>query len=190
MHRKSLHAMVLQNRAKSSSEMLMSSSHTNYWYMSAPDLCSCLTLLHEEHCKTTLQLVRFREKVAIYCEEDNGMEVDAETHDDLKSIVVNNSASVVGSYPPDPLERLFWEQQEQAASVKNARAMRWYPLMIRWCLYLGHIFGKAYEEMHRSGFLKTYIEGLHLFYDAKLRNCAEYEKCVILVIDEVHNKED
>ena len=154
MHRKSLHAMVSQNRAKSSSERVMPSSHTNYRYLSAPDLRSRLTLLHKEYCKTTLQLERLRKKVAIYCEEDNGMEVDAETHDDLKSIVVNNSATVVGFYPPDSLERIFWEQQEQAASAKNARAMRWHPLMIRWCLYLRHISGKAYEAIHRSGFLK------------------------------------
>lgn len=42
--------------------------------------------------------------MAVYCEEDNRVEVDDETYDDLKSIVVNNSATVVGSYPPDSLE--------------------------------------------------------------------------------------
>ena len=45
---------------------------------------------------TVKQHCSLNEKVAIYCEEDNGMEVDAETHDDLKIIVVNNSATVVG----------------------------------------------------------------------------------------------
>ena len=104
MHRKSLYAMISQNRAETSTERVMPTSHTNYRYMSAPDLRSRLTLLHKEHCKTTLQLERLRTKVAIYCEEDNGTEVDAETHDDLKSIVVNYSATVVGSYPPDSLE--------------------------------------------------------------------------------------
>eukprot|EP00731_Ephydatia_muelleri_P018846 Em0011g886a len=210
MHRKSLFAMISQNRAETSTERVMPTSHTNYRYMSAPDLRSRLTLLHKEHCKTTLQLERLRKKVAIYCEEDNGTEVDAETHDDLKSIVVDYSATVVGSYPPDSLERIFWEQQEKTALVKNARSMKWHPLMIRWCLYLRHISGKAYEAMRRSGILKlptqrtlkdyTYFTSTTIGFSvevdrqlmdaAKLSSCAEYEKCVILVMDEVHIKED
>ena len=32
--------------------------------------------------------------------------------------------------------RLFWEQQFEAAKLKDAHTMRWHPLMIRWCLYL------------------------------------------------------
>ena len=92
MHRKSLYAMISQNRAETSTERVMPTSHTNYRYMSAPSL--------------------------------------------------------------DSLERIFWEQQEKAALVKNARSMKWHPLMIRWCLYLRHISGKAYEAMRRSGILK------------------------------------
>ena len=85
--------------------------------------------------------------------------------------------------------------------------MKWHPLMIRWCLYLRHISGKAYEAMHRSGILKlptqrtlkdyTYFTSTTIGFSvevdrqlmdaAKLSSCAEYEKCVM---DEVHIKED
>ena len=210
MHRKSLHAMIAQSRAETNAERVMPTSHTNYRYMSAPDLRSRLSLLHKENRKTTLQIERLRKKVARYCEEDDGMEVDDETHDDLKSIVANNSATVVGSYPPDALERIFWEQQEKAALTTNARSMKWHPLMIRWCLYLRHISSKAYEAIHRSGLLAlptqrtlkdyTYFTSTiigfsadvdrQLMSAAKLSSCADYEKCVILVIDEVYIKED
>ena len=206
MHHKSLYAMISQNRADTNTETVMPTSHTNYRYMSAPDLRSCLTLLHKEQCKTTLQLERLRKKVAHFCEEDIDMEVDAETHDGLKSIIVNNSATVVGSYPPDSLERIL----TAGKSSLNARSMKWHPLMIRWCLYLSHISLKAYEAMHRSGIRKlptqrtlkdnTYFTSTTIGFSAevdrqlmdagKLCNCAEHEKCVILIIDEVHIKED
>ena len=132
--------MIAQSSAETNAKTVMPTSHTNYRYMSAPDFCSRLYLLRKEHCKTTLQLERLRKKLARYCEENDGMEVDDETHDDLMSIMANNSATVVGSYPPDALERTFWEQQEKAALTTNARSMKWHPLMIRWCLYLRHFF--------------------------------------------------
>ena len=56
MHRKSLYVMILQNRTETSTERVMPTSRTNYRYMSAPDLRSRLSLLHKEHCGTTLQL--------------------------------------------------------------------------------------------------------------------------------------
>lgn len=35
--------------------------------------------------------------------------------------------------------------------VTSTRAMRWDPLMIRWCLYLRHLSGSAYELIRESG---------------------------------------
>ena len=66
--------------------------------------------------------------------------------------------------------------------------------MIRWCLYLRHISGKAYNAMHKSGFLKlptqrtlrdyTYFISTTIGFSAeldrqlreaaKLTSCAEY----------------
>ena len=46
---------------------------------------------------------------------------------------------------------LFWDQQWTANSLKNNKSMRWHPLFIKWCLYLSHLSGKAYELLPSSG---------------------------------------
>ena len=38
--------------------------------------------------------------------------------------------------------------------LKDARLMGWHPLIIKWCLYLRHLSGKAYETTRSSGCIK------------------------------------
>ena len=42
----------------------------------------------------------------------------------------------------------------KVASVKDAHAMRWHPLMVKWCLYLQHKSSGAYELLRESGVIK------------------------------------
>ncbi len=74
--------------------------------------------------------------------EVKGVEVDSNTHSDLVQIMKENSAKSDNSF-----QNLFWEQQKKATLLKNARNMKWHPLMIKWCLYLRHISGKAYDTL-------------------------------------------
>ena len=82
--------------------------------------------------------------------------------------------------------------------------------MIKWCLYLRHRSSGAYEALRESGCLVLpsqrtlrdytyYVEATagfladvdrQLMQAAKLDTCKEYEKCVILLIDEMYVKED
>ena len=55
----------------------------------------------------------------------------------FKSIASDNN-DLIKDLPSDSFRRVFWEQQVEAAKQKNARTMKWHPLMIRWCLYLRH----------------------------------------------------
>ena len=86
--------------------------------------------------------------------------------------------------------------------------MRWHPLIIKWCLYLRHLSGKVYETLRQSGVLRlpsqrtlhdhttysTTRNGFLFEIDQHLVNVADLSrdlhKYVILVIDEVHMKEE
>ncbi|KAL5497084.1 hypothetical protein EMCRGX_G013484 [Ephydatia muelleri] len=103
----------------------------------------------EEHENVRRKNERLKKRLALYCDGDGGVEVDDTLHQDLKVIMQENSSKF--SLSPDSFEKVFWEQQEQAASVQKASLMRWHPLMIKWCLYLRHLSGSAYELLHNLG---------------------------------------
>ena len=113
-------------------------------------------------------------------------------------------------YSPDSSQYWFWEQQLNAASCKDARGMRWHPLMIRWCLYLRHQSSSANETLRESGVLhlpsqRTLRDYSHhtkartgfshevdqqLMDAANVQTSEEWQKCVILLFDEMHIRED
>lgn len=66
-----------------------------------------------------------------------GVTLDSDTHADMISMM-KSSAGFFENLPEDSFRQLFWSQQLKAASKKNARCMKWHPLMIRWCLSLRH----------------------------------------------------
>ena len=59
------------------------------------------------------------------------------------------TADIAKVFPPDTFQHLFWKQQLEALQ-KHARAMRWHPLMVQWCLYLRHHSSGAYEALRES----------------------------------------
>ena len=133
-----------------------------------------------------------------------------ELHDDLKDIMTQNTHSIADAYSPGLFARIFWEQQQQSSTVKVSRSMKWEPMMIRWCLYLRHLSTNAYETIRSSGVLKlpsqrTLRDDLHfigattgfscnvdkqLIDAAKIDTCPKREKAVVILINEMHVKED
>ena len=74
-------------------------------------------------------------KISQQC-ETLGVAVD---DSDLRATsALPDCTDIMQQYPKDSFPRIFWQQQMEAASRKNARTMRWHPLMIRWCLSLRH----------------------------------------------------
>ena len=79
------------------------------------------------------------------------MEVSEELHTDLQKIMVENGEEVTGTSTENSFQKIFFMQQTQAASHKSSCSMRWHPVMIKWCLYLGHFSSKAYDTLRESG---------------------------------------
>ena len=56
--------------------------------------------------------------------------MDSSLHDDLLQIMQDNAEAVCEAHPPDSFGHVFWETQMKAASLDDARHMRWDP---SWC---------------------------------------------------------
>ena len=85
--------------------------------------------------------------------ETVGVQLDEEARKGLQQIMAAESARMAESLP-DGFQKLFWQQQSEAASKSSAKGMRSHPLMIKWCLYLRHRSSGAYELLQESGCLK------------------------------------
>lgn len=95
-------------------------------------------------------------------------------------------------------------------NTKDARSMKWSPMMIRWCLYLRHLSSSAYETLRTSGALRlpsqrTLRDYTHftkascgfspevdrqLIDTASIISCPEREKYIVMLMDEIHIKEN
>ena len=184
-------------------------SHTNYRYLSTQEKDKRLQRLHQQHRMSEKKLTRLWAALEQAIEQ-RAVTVDEGLHQDLQDLIRENHKSVGDAHPLGSFGRLFWENQMRAASVNDARSMRWDPLMIRWCLYLRHLSGSAYEMLRKSGVVKlpsqrtlrdyTYTAkaaagfsrevDMHIMEAAKLLSCPDREKHVILLMDEMHLRED
>ena len=185
------------------------SSHTNYRYLSSPVKNERLQHLHQLSRASAKRLKRIQEKLEATTQA-HGVDVDEDLHDSLKEIMKANAGRVGAELTPDSFPAVFWQQQQQAALQKDLRGMRWHPLMIKWCLYLRHCSSGAYETLRKSRVLTlpsqrtlrdyTYAvqastgfstEGdRQLLEAAHILTCPEYEKNVVITMDEMHVKED
>ena len=89
-------------------------------------------------------------------------------------------------------------------------SLKWHPLMIKWCLHIRHISSGGYRALRKSGCLSlpsqrtlrdythyaTVTSGFSMAVDqqlidaAHIGTCEERKKCVVLLLDEMHIKED
>ena len=142
--------------------------------------------------------------------ETNGTAVDPILHDDLVTIMEEESETIKQQYKKGTFKHLFWEQQLKAAKAKGPNGIRWHPMMIRWCLNLKMISSAAYHAMCSSGFvtlpsertLRDYSNffqskagfqhevNKQLMKEAKLDECDDLQRHVVLVFDEMKIKED
>ena len=51
----------------------------------------------------------------------HGVAVDDDLHNDLKTIVEENSKQVHATYPEGSYQRVFWDQQVKASSLKMSK---------------------------------------------------------------------
>lgn len=204
-----LNAMLYRHRkSEVSGQCVDPSSHTNYRYLSTPEKVERMHNLHKSARLCRKQVDRTKTRLAAVIEE-RGVLVDDELHGDLAKVMQDNSSKVLKAYPAGSFARIFWEQQLQAVSLKNARSMRWEPMMIRWCLYLRHLSTGAYETLRSSGAVKlpsqrTLRDFTHftqatsgfsnevdrqLMDLAEIGTCPEKEKYIVILMDEMHIKQ-
>ena len=110
---------------------------------------------------------RLKDSITKMMDKD-AVEVNERMNDDLSRLMEDHHQQVTSEFPEDSFQKLFWEQQLKMASTRDARQMRWHPMIIKWCLYLKMISSAAYGAMRRSGFVKlpserTLRDYTHLF---------------------------
>lgn len=92
--------------------------------------------MHQQLQIVKKQRDRIKQRIA-NAAEVVGVTLDDEVHQDLLD-TASKETTFLEDLPPNSFAKLFWDQQIDAATKKNARSVRWHPLMIRWCLYLRH----------------------------------------------------
>ena len=170
------------------------SSSVPYSVLSKEELQTRLTNLHSEFHRIQKQQDRLKQRLEAVVKMQ-GVAVDEQTHDDLKQIIRMEGSKLMEKTAPNSFQRVFWQQQMDAASREDARGMRWHPLMIRWCIYLRHQSQGAYETLPSQRTLRNYTHHIkptigfsagvvsQLYQAAKLDLCEEREKYVILLLD-------
>ena len=144
-----------------------------------------------------------------------GETLDDGIHTGLQSIMTDSEAEIYKRYPPPPpppdsFGRIFWDQQKTSAQSTTPSAMRWHPLMIKWCFYLRHLSSSSYEALRKSGCfslpsertLRDYTHyakaeaGFSTAVDEQLIKASEvvtspsWKKYVVVLMDEMHIRED
>ncbi len=135
-YRKTLNSMLFRaaKQDKSGADGSDPSSHVNFRYLSSPQKVNRLQKLHKSVRVSNQRVERLKTRLASVIEK-RGIQVESDLHEDLTNIMQDNSKKITDSYPADSFARIFWEQQIKASSLKDARSMKWEPMMIRW-LYI------------------------------------------------------
>ena len=126
------------------------SSHTTYANLHSPEKDQRLHNMAKELTMFRQRNERLKKRIDAAV-KTVGVTVDSVLHNDLKEVMEKETDKVYALYPEESFQRLFWEQQQKVASLKDARSKKWHPLIIKWCLYLRHLSGKAYELLRKTG---------------------------------------
>ena len=115
-----------ERRAQPREDRTHPSSHVRYDVLSSPEKIERMHRLHALQRSTSKQLERLRTKLTEATQKE-GVDIDEATQEDLANIVSQQSSYVEATHPPGTFQRLFWEQQKQATTLKDARSRRWHP---------------------------------------------------------------
>lgn len=147
-HRKSL--LVMLHRLDNQKDATDPKSHTNYRYLTSLQISERCSNLHTNCVANERKISRLKAKIEKLSNEQ-GVTLDPVLHNDMKSIMNENFSKISTQYSENTFERMFWQQHAWSAACKHAKGHRWHPAMIKWCLYLRHLSGRAYETLRNSG---------------------------------------
>ncbi|KAL5510548.1 hypothetical protein EMCRGX_G006110 [Ephydatia muelleri] len=186
------------------------SSHASFSRLSSPDKCIRYHREHQLRVAYQRQVTNLQMKLQAATEE-RGISLDSSLHDDLLQIMQDNAEAVCEAHPPGSFGRVFWETQMKAASLDDAQHMCG---TLSWCggasTFVIRLSSSAYEMIRETCTIKlpsqrtlrdyTYhtkaVVGFSSQVDqylstvAKLSSCMERDKCVIIIFDEMHIRQD
>jgi len=198
---------LLKQQQENSASSCDPSSHTNLRWLVPPQKDQRIRNLHEVVCSQERKIQSLQVKLSRVI-QDEGIQVDATTHNDLLAIMTSNSPK--GCTESDTsFQHIFRKQQFTAASLKDRYQMRWHPAIIRWCLYLHHRSSGCYSTLRNSGVISLPSEctlrdyrhfapsvcgfstaaDLQLLDQVQQQKPAHLAKYVGLVINEMYIKE-
>ena len=121
---------MLSRKKNSSGDVEQTDSHINIHYLGTPQRKKRYDRLHVRKRLSDQHVRRLKEKIQTLV-KDRGVEVSCDLSEDLVAVMEENTPDIVSKYPSGSFQRVFWEQQQRAVSMKDARSMRWEPAMIR-----------------------------------------------------------
>ena len=127
-----------------------SRSHVNNRFLSLEERQEKLEKQHASIRSLQKKVQHLKSKIAQLTDQV-GFHLNEETTSDLSVIMEGENANVQALHPEGSFQRLFWDQQYEAAQHNKACSMKWHPLMIKWCLYLRYKSSGAYEFLRESG---------------------------------------
>ena len=114
---------------RSSADISDCSSHANVQYMNTPEKKQKIAKLKKQAKSAEVDLQKLKVKLKELT-QNQGEIIDGAFHDDLFGIMQENNEEVKKKYLEGSFQRLFWEEQINAARVKNSRQIRWHLLII------------------------------------------------------------
>ncbi|XP_065915629.1 uncharacterized protein [Dysidea avara] len=179
------------------------SVYTNTRFLRTPQKSARIKSLQKALHIKTRQLKQLRMRLDSIL-ESNGVVVADDLRCDLEKVVDSHQV-----LEEDEFKRVFWEQQVAAWKAKKT-GVRWHPLFIRWCLNIMLTSSKTYQIIRESGFiclpsqrtLKDYTHWTklqpgfnadlfnHMIQEAKVDQMKDWERYVILVLDEMKIRAD
>ena len=166
-----------------------------------------MKIMHNELCKIKKKRDHLIKKVEVLLDSNN-LKLNPVDNEDMKNIILKEGEKILEKENLTLFQRLLWQQQAEAAEKSDPRAMQWHPFMICWCIYLRYQSKSAYENIRQfislpsQTTLRDYTHhikaepgfsgnvDIQLCNATKLGECEEWQKHVILLIDEMHIKED
>ena len=200
--------MAFRHTASSNKKRTAADSHVNYCYLTSTEKNERMSQLHQAS-KRAKRRITILENSIEEMSNTVGENVDKQMHQDLLTILQENNDHLK-KLPTGSFKELFWNQQMKAAQLRSHSAMRWHPLMIKWCIYLRHLSSGCYEALRQSGCitlpsqrtLRDYTHfakatmgfsvdvDLQLIEAAEISDCPEWKKCVMILMDKMYVKEN
>ncbi|KAL5489473.1 hypothetical protein EMCRGX_G018567 [Ephydatia muelleri] len=170
-----LHTGIWKEKLKVNNGCTSNSDKINYRFLTVRELTDTIQRLQHKYRTLQKSAERLKEKV-LKATEENGVTLDEESESFVTAIMTSQDtiSQMEHLSSKQTIRHIFWQQQLEAASKTHLLGMRWHPLMIRWCLYLRH--NAEIDEMLTNA--------------ARVTSCPERERSVMLLIDEVHIKEN